>query len=62
MNEARLRQILDRFFDVTRQDGDTGKDVLSDFADHIEEFFDDLMDDDYFGTEGQLHPFGDKRD
>ena len=61
MDEKRLREIMERFFKVSKDDEDGGIEVLGQFANVIETFFDDLGDDDYFGTEGQCHPFGDKR-
>lgn len=62
MDEKRLREILENFIVHTRNDEDGGKEERLKFANYIESYFDDLGDDDYFGTEGQCHPFGDKRD
>ena len=61
MTEKKLREILDRFIKHTNNDEDGGGNMRQEFADYIEGFFDDLGDNDYFGTEGQCHPFGDKR-
>lgn len=62
MDEKQLREILERFISHAKQDEDGGIAVFGEFADCIEGFFDDLGSEDYFGTEGQCHPFGDKRD
>jgi len=61
MNEDRLREILDNFIKHVRNDGDGGAGERQTFADYLKDYFDDLESEDYFGTEGQSHPFGDKR-
>lgn len=61
MKEKRLREIFERFVKHANQDEDKGESVFADFGRHIEAFFDELAEEDYFGTEMQCHPFGDKR-
>lgn len=62
MKEKELREILERFITHAKNDDDGGEGIFGEFANCIEVFFDRLDSNDYFGTEGQCHPFGDKRD
>ena len=61
MTEKRLREIVDRFLVAAESDHDGGAAIRADFCRHIKRFFDEMAEDDYFGTEEQAHPFGDKR-
>lgn len=52
-----IQKALDSFMEFATDD----KEVLAEFKKVLKTFFDDLKNDDYFGTEGQCYPFGDKR-
>lgn len=62
ITSEQILEVVKNFLDFASTDSDKGKTERENFADVIEEFFDDLMGEDYFGSEGQCHPFGDKRD
>lgn len=65
ITRKQIEDILKKFLDLLdSSDGDEAcsQEIREEFADNIESYFDELGDDDFFGTEGQSHPFGDKRD
>ena len=61
ITRAQLEEVIKNFLDFLEQDADSAGQERESFADCIESYFDDLASDDFFGTEGQSHPFGDKR-
>ena len=55
--KEKIEKAVAEFLEFAKEDPQ----VLSDFEADLRNFFDDLEEADYFGTEGQCYPFGDKR-
>lgn len=53
-----LKATMDRLVATVLADADTARE----FCEAFDAFLDDLLSDDFFGTEGQLDPRGDRRD
>lgn len=53
-----LRKVLEKLADMALDEGETCTIV----CDALNEMLDELLENDFFGTEGQLDPRGDHRD
>lgn len=61
-DQNRLFIVLDRFYKYVKENPELLGEVTIDiFNDNLECFLNDLQNNDYFGTEGQLDPRGDFR-
>jgi len=62
VNSKNFEKVLDKFKNHLIELRDTKeKDALKEFCSSLNNFFDELSNEDAFGTEGQLDPRGDQR-
>ena len=62
VNSKNFEKVLDKFKNhLVELRKANEKDALKEFCSSLNNFFDELGNEDAFGTEGQLDPRGDKR-